>query len=100
MAIGDENHTLTQYPSVRQFTIDTGKLGQEKHYICALVEVDVTEALEKIKRLRSPERKVSFLSWFSKLLADKVADHPPVNGIRKGHGAMVVFFRDPYLHSG
>jgi len=79
------------YPAVRQFTADTGRIGREKHYIRSLLEVDITDALQKIKALRAPGRKVSFQAWFIKVLADTVAKHPPVNGIRKGRNTVVVF---------
>ncbi len=84
-------YTEIHYPAVRQFTADMGVIGRDKHYVRALVEVDVTDALLKIRTLRRPERKVSFLAWFIKVLADCTAQHPPINGIRKGRNKVVVF---------
>jgi pyruvate/2-oxoglutarate dehydrogenase complex dihydrolipoamide acyltransferase (E2) component len=80
-----------QYPSVRQFSADTGRIGREKHFVRALLEVDITDALQKIKAIRAPGKKVSFLAWFIKVLADTVAAHPPVNGIHQGRSSVVVF---------
>ena len=80
-----------EYPAVRQFTADIGRLSREKHHIRALLEVDVTDALARIKTLRQSGQKISFLAWFLKVLADTVADHPPVNGIQKRHHRIVVF---------
>ncbi len=80
-----------KYPPVRQFTADTGKIGREKHFIRTLLEVDITGALQKIKTLRTPGKKVSFLAWFIKVLADTVAQHPPINGIMKGRNSVMVF---------
>jgi pyruvate/2-oxoglutarate dehydrogenase complex dihydrolipoamide acyltransferase (E2) component len=80
-----------KYPPVRQFTADTGRIGREKHFVRALVEVDITDALQKIKELRSPGKKVSILSWFIKVVADTVALHPPINGIHQGRNSVVVF---------
>ncbi|MFU8827590.1 MAG: 2-oxo acid dehydrogenase subunit E2 [Brevefilum sp.] len=79
------------FPAVRQFTADVGKLSKEKHTIQAFIEVDVTDALARIKTLRSPAYKVSFLAWFIKVLVDTVEHHPPVNGIKKGRKRVVVF---------
>lgn len=79
------------YPAVRQFTADIGRLSKEKHTIQALLEADVTEALEKIKILRKSGIKISFLAWFCKILADTVSENPPVNGIRKGKNSVIVF---------
>jgi pyruvate/2-oxoglutarate dehydrogenase complex dihydrolipoamide acyltransferase (E2) component len=80
-----------KYPSVRQFTSDTGRIGRDKHFVRALLEVDVTDALQKIKIMRSPGKKVSFLAWFIKVTADTVAMHPPINGIHKGRNTVVSF---------
>ena len=80
----DPEFITIQSPAVRQFTADIGRLSHEKHHIRALLEVDVTDALARIKTLRQSGQKFSFLAWFLKILADTVADHPPVNGIRKG----------------
>lgn len=79
------------YPSVRQFTADIGKLSSEQHTIRAFLEIDVTHALDRIKALRTPSYKLSFLAWFIKVLADTVADHPPINGIKKGRNRVIVF---------
>lgn len=79
------------FPPVRQFTADIGKLSSEQHTIRALLEVDVTDALDRIKAMRSPANKVSFLAWFIKVLADTVVEHPPINGLKKGRNRVIVF---------
>lgn len=86
-----EKFTQIDYPAVRQFTEDIGKLANEKHYIRTFLEVDITDSLALIKQLRTPQNKVSFLAWFIKVLGDTVADHPPVNGIKKGRNSVIVF---------
>ena len=85
------DHYTIQYPSVRQFTADIGRIDHGKHYVRSLLEVDVTETLQKLKAMRAPGKKVSFLAWFVKVLADAAAQHPPINGIRQGRGRVVVF---------
>jgi hypothetical protein len=79
----DQEFTIFHYPAVRDFTADTGRISQTKHYVRSLLEVDVTEALQRLKQMRAPGKKVSFLAWFIKLLADTTAQHPPINGVRK-----------------
>ncbi len=86
-----EKYLTINYPPVRQFTSDTGRISRNKHYVRTLIEVDVTDALIKLKQLRSPGRKVSFLAWFIKTLGDTVVCHPPVNGIHQGRNSVVVF---------
>ena len=89
--MNNEEFIKVQYPGVRVLTSDTGRIDRDKHYVKALLEVDITTALQKLKTLRVPGKKVSFQAWFIKLLADSVALHPPVNGIHKGRDQVLVF---------
>jgi len=83
--------TEIKYPAVRQFTADIGRLDRELHRIRGFLEVDLTHSLERIKTIRTPEHRVSFLAWFLKVVADTVISHPPVNGIKKGRNRVIVF---------
>jgi pyruvate/2-oxoglutarate dehydrogenase complex dihydrolipoamide acyltransferase (E2) component len=87
----ESDFTVIEYPASRQFTMDTGRISNGKHFVRALLEVDVTDALQKIKQVRTREHKVSFQAWLIRVLAEAVAAHPPVNGIRRGRNAVVVF---------
>jgi hypothetical protein len=89
--MNNEDFVKIQYPGVRVLTADTGRIDRDKHYVKALLEVDITTALQKLKALRVPGKKVSFQAWFIKLLADSVALHPPVSGIHKGRDQVLVF---------
>jgi pyruvate/2-oxoglutarate dehydrogenase complex dihydrolipoamide acyltransferase (E2) component len=79
------------YPPVRQFTADTGRLDRDRHFVRALLEVDVTDALLKIRALRAPGKKVSFLAWFIKVTADTAAKHPPISGVHRGRDRVIAF---------
>jgi pyruvate/2-oxoglutarate dehydrogenase complex dihydrolipoamide acyltransferase (E2) component len=87
----EPEYTTIRYPAVRQFTADTGRLNYDRHFVRALLEVDVTDALQRIKKLRAPGRKVSFLAWFIKVTADTVRLHPPVSGVHKGRSTVLSF---------
>jgi pyruvate/2-oxoglutarate dehydrogenase complex dihydrolipoamide acyltransferase (E2) component len=89
--MSSERSTILQYPSSRQFTFDIGKLGAGKHYVRGMVEVDVTEALRKIKENRSPTHKVTLASWLIKVTADTVLLHPPLNGVRLRGNKVLVY---------
>lgn len=82
---------IIHFPPLRQFTTDVGIISRSKHYIHAFLEVDVTEALQKIKAARSARKKISFIGWFVKVTADTVSAHPPVDGIRKRRYSIEVF---------
>jgi len=83
-----------EYPSSRRFTFDVGKIGREKHHVRALLEVDVSDARNKIKLYRRSGNKASFVAWLIKLIADCVALHPPINGINRPRGNKVIVFSD------
>jgi len=84
-------YSEVKYPAVRQFTADIGRLDREIHRMRGFLEIDLTDSLEQIKTIRTPEHKVSFIAWFLKVLADTVISHPPVNGIKKGRNRVIVF---------
>jgi pyruvate/2-oxoglutarate dehydrogenase complex dihydrolipoamide acyltransferase (E2) component len=83
-----------QYPSSRQLTFDVGKIGRGKHHVQGLLEVDVTEARQKIKQNRRAGTKISFTAWLIKVIADCVALHPPISGINRAGNNKVVVFED------
>ena len=85
----DDAFIEIKYPSVRTFTADTGRISRDKHYVRALLEVDVSDALQKLRQMRAPGKKVSLQAWFIKVLADAVALHPPINGVHKGRDTVL-----------
>jgi len=89
--MSDQDFKVFTYPPVRQFTADTGRLDRDRHFVRALLEVDVTDALQKIRALRAPGRKVSFLAWFIKVTADTAARHPPISGVHRGRNRVIAF---------
>lgn len=82
------------YPSSRRFTFDVGRIGREKHHVRALLEVDVTDARNKIKENRRSGETASFLAWLIKVIADCVALHPPIHGINRPRKNKVFVFKD------
>lgn len=82
------------YPSSRLLTFDLGKIGLGKHHVKGLLQVDVTNARQGIKRLRRSGTHVSFFAWLIKVTADCVASHPAVNGFNNARAHKVVLFKD------
>lgn len=82
------------YPSSRQLTFDVGRIGLGKHHVRALLEVDVTEARQRIRQSRQGGRKTSFTAWLIKSIADCVALHPPVAGVNDARRNRVLVFED------
>jgi hypothetical protein len=82
------------YPSSRQLTFDVGKIGLRKHHVRALLEVDVTEARRLIRQSRHSGRKISFIAWLIKSIADCISLHPPVAGVNDARHNRVIVFED------
>jgi hypothetical protein len=83
-----------QYPPSRQLTMDLGKIGCGKHHVKALLEVDVTEARQKIRQHRQAGKKIALTAWLIKVIADCAALHPLICGVNRLRGNKVVVFND------
>lgn len=85
-------HILKEIPSSRTSTFDIGYLGVRAHHMQALLELDVTQARELIKKYRSSHKApLSFTVWIIKCISQAVAEHKSVQGIRNGYNQLVVF---------
>jgi pyruvate/2-oxoglutarate dehydrogenase complex dihydrolipoamide acyltransferase (E2) component len=82
------------YPSSRQLTFDIGRIGLGKHYVKALLEVDVSDPWTAIRQSRRTGRKISFTAWLLKVIADCAALHPPVAGLNQAARSRVLVFED------
>jgi pyruvate/2-oxoglutarate dehydrogenase complex dihydrolipoamide acyltransferase (E2) component len=82
------------YPPSRRLTFDLGKVGLAKHHVHALLEVDVTDARQRIRQIRRDGIKVSFFTWLIKVIADCVALHPSVAGFNLARKNRVLVFND------
>ncbi len=90
---GEPFHTI-RYPSSRQLTFDVGKIARSKHYVTALLEVDVTDAWTAVRQSRRSGRPVSFTAWLIKIISDCVALHPQTAGINCQRRNRVIIFDD------
>lgn len=82
------------YPSSRRMTFDLGKVSHSKHYVFALLEVDITDAWKLIRENRNHDNRISLIDWLIKVLADCVAEHPEVAGFNLKNKDRVLIFRD------
>lgn len=82
------------YPSSRKMTFDVAKISHSKHYVTALLEVDVTDAWQFIRQQRRDEKRFSFIAWLIKVIADVVTMHPQAAGFNLIHRGRVLVFTD------
>ena len=84
--------TLQKFPSSRKFTADIGRLGQRKHRIQALIEVDVTDSralLQAYKQETNSEG--SFTAWILKCISQAICEHKAVHAFRQGSDELIIF---------
>ena len=84
--------TLQKFPSSRKFTADIGRLGQRKHRIQALIEVDVTDSralLQAYKQETNSEG--SFTAWILKCISQAICEHKAVHAFRQGSNELIIF---------
>jgi pyruvate/2-oxoglutarate dehydrogenase complex dihydrolipoamide acyltransferase (E2) component len=85
------DYQVISFPKARLATIDTGRLSHSKHYMYALLELDVTTARHQLRQKRREGQAVSFNAWIVKTIGDCVAAHPDVHAIASGKRQMVIF---------
>lgn len=84
--------SIETFPGSRLFTMDIGQLGLKKHHVCALIEMDVTEAREKLRKQKnSDSTPTSFIAWFLKCLAQCIQEHPQFNARLLGKNQRILF---------
>jgi pyruvate/2-oxoglutarate dehydrogenase complex dihydrolipoamide acyltransferase (E2) component len=80
------------YPSSRKMTFDLGRIFHKRHYVTALLEIDVTSAWESIRAQPRNEERFSFIAWLIKAVADSVAEYPEAAAFNQPrHGRVMVF---------
>jgi pyruvate/2-oxoglutarate dehydrogenase complex dihydrolipoamide acyltransferase (E2) component len=83
---------VESFPASRIWTKDIGRLSSSKHYVRALIEIDVTRARSEIAALKSQgAATVSLFSWFLACLARSAREFPEVHSLSFGRRRRVVF---------
>ena len=86
-------HEVLRYPLSRIGTLDLGQIGLRKHHLVGLLEVDVTEAISRIRTLRAERREISFFAWMVKAISTAIAENRYVHALA-GRKHRTVIFED------
>lgn len=88
-----KNYRVIEFPQSRLATFDIGAVGKQKHYVTALLELNVGEARRKIKERRQAAggARISFTGWLLKAIADTIASHKEVAAFRLGRRKLMIF---------
>lgn len=80
------------FPAFRHPTLDTLDLGQKKHHIPLLLEVDVTQARQYMHNFKtSTGESLSFTGWAIKCIGQAVSEHKHIQAMRKGRNRLIIF---------
>jgi hypothetical protein len=85
------DYEIIDYPKSRLATADVGRYGRDKHYMFGLLELDVTEARGRLRRLRRRGEEVSFTAWMVKTIGDCVARNSYAQAMRWKKRRLVAF---------
>jgi pyruvate/2-oxoglutarate dehydrogenase complex dihydrolipoamide acyltransferase (E2) component len=84
-------YRTVEFPRTRLATFDIGAIGRKKHYVTALLELDVTEARRLLRGRKKAGAKVSFTGWLLHTIAATVARHKEAAAFRVGRRKLMVF---------
>jgi len=94
--IFEKNHfmsayTIQEFPKTRLATIDVCEIGQQKHHIAAMIELDVSASRAKIKKYKNEVNRISFTAWLIKAISLTIRDHEQVAGYLAGKRKAIIF---------
>lgn len=84
-------YRIHKYPRSRIATIDVCELSQRKHHVTGFLEIDVSEAREKIKKYKREKGRISFTAWLVKAISLTVREHESVAAYPGRSRNIVVF---------
>lgn len=85
------SHEVVRFPASRIGTVDLGRIGTRKHHITALLEVDVTDTIRRVRAERREGAGASFFSWITKAISATIEENRHIHALRKGKHEVVVF---------
>ncbi|MGD2156914.1 MAG: 2-oxo acid dehydrogenase subunit E2 [Anaerolineales bacterium] len=86
------SYKVERIPPARRFAIDAGYLGRRRHIVHGLIEVDVTNALERIRDYeRNTGVKISFTGFIIYCLSKAIEKHPHVHAYRDWRNRLIIY---------
>jgi pyruvate/2-oxoglutarate dehydrogenase complex dihydrolipoamide acyltransferase (E2) component len=87
-----DEYEIVKFPKSRIATMDVGRIGGNKHHVCAFIEIDVTDAKNMIRELKSiSDKQLSFTAWFLYCIGKAVSEFKEVQGFLHGKNQLLLF---------
>jgi len=88
----EKNFHIRKFSPTRRILADYNDVAASLNRVYGLIEIDVTEALEKIEEIEKKDNyKVSFTGWVVKCVSQAVSEDKRLNSFRKGGRKIIVF---------
>jgi pyruvate/2-oxoglutarate dehydrogenase complex dihydrolipoamide acyltransferase (E2) component len=85
-------YRVERIPAMRRFAFDAGYLGRRRHIVHGLIEVDVTDARELIRRHEEKTgEKLSLTAFIITCLSRAIEDHPHVHAYRDWRNRLIIY---------
>lgn len=84
-------YKVHKFPKTRIATIDVCEIGRRKHHVSAMIEIDVTESREKLKKYRNEVNKISFFAWLIKTISHTIKNYEHSASFLKGKREIIIF---------
>ncbi|HPR17004.1 MAG TPA: 2-oxo acid dehydrogenase subunit E2 [Candidatus Cloacimonadota bacterium] len=84
-------YQLKEFPRSRIATNDVCAVGLQKHHVAAFIEIDVSNARDRIKQLKKEKVRISFTAWLIKVSSLTIKDYEDIAAFLRGKRKVVVF---------
>lgn len=85
-------YKIQKFPNSRLATIDICEIGNRKHHVTGLVELDVTESRNKIREYnKTSSNKVSFNAWLISVIGITIKKHNSSSAYLIGKNKLIIF---------
>ena len=86
------SYKISKFPKDRIPTLDFLSIGDNKHYVKGLIEVDVTDGRQAILTYEKETGiKISFTAWLLKCIANAASEFKEVHSMMKGRRKIITF---------
>ena len=86
------NYETKPFTKSRKNTVEILRENEKKHSAYGLIELDITNARNIIKKLKEKHNKnISVTGWIIKCIAEAISKHKELNAYRLGRNKLVIF---------
>lgn len=84
-------YKIQKFPKSRIATIDVCEIGQHKHHIAAMIEIDISSSRKKIKKYKKENNRITFTAWLIKTISNTLKDYENAAAYLMGKRKIVIF---------